>query len=59
MNPYFDSGSQAFTFNNITRLVSKHADKKVTGFWLKWLQDNASYNPLLFDLVPAEVLSLR
>ncbi|XP_063676068.1 uncharacterized protein LOC134812524 isoform X2 [Bolinopsis microptera] len=55
INPYFDAGSQAFTLNNITRLVSKHASSQLVGFWVKWLKDNANCNPLLFDLVPAEV----
>lgn len=55
INPYFKAASQAFTFNNLTKLLWKHSNKELTGFWLNWLGDNACHNPLLFDLVPRDV----
>ena len=58
-NPYFDSGSQLLTLNNITRIVVQTCVPELTSYWLDWLKSNASSNPLLFDLVPAEVSSFE
>ena len=51
----FQQPSQAFSLQNLSRLVAQHCEGELSGYWLNWLKEHAATNPFLYDLVPAEV----